>query len=306
MRICSFLPSATEIIYALGLEDELYGVTHECDYPLDAKNKEKLTSSNIPPNLSSKEIDDQVRNYLQKGKSIYSLDYEALERARPDVIFTQELCEVCAVSFGEISRAASSLPRKPKVISLDTFTLKDILDSILGVGSECSRSKEASEFVFGLEQRIEKATLLAGKEYREIKTKVLFLEWVEPLMSGGHWMAELIGRAGGKDGFALHGKNSRVIEWKSVKEFAPDLVVVAPCGYNTERAESEAASLKKLDGWSDLPAVKNNQIYASDGNAYFSRPGPRIVKGLEILTKILNPKVLDYTFGESDYKRISI
>ncbi len=163
MRICSFLPSATETIYALGLEDELYGVTHECDYPPRAREKPKLTRSEIGYSKDSKEIDNKVRSALQNGEQIYALDFEAFSNASPDIIFAQELCEVCAVSFGEIHRAVSKLPKQAEIVSLDTFTLKDILDSILKIGSKCNRSKEANELVSILNSRVENVTLLAGQ-----------------------------------------------------------------------------------------------------------------------------------------------
>ncbi len=311
MRICSFLPSATEIIYALNLQDELYGVTHECDYPPEARKKPKLTANNLAYSTNSKEIDASVRESLQNGSPIYHLDRAALSKAAPDIIFTQELCEVCAVSYGEIQRASAKLPNKPEVVSLDTFTLKDIMNSIKKVGSTCGREKEVDDFVGELNSRIEKATSLVkqiqeSQSGEERKKKVFFMEWIDPVMSGGHWMAELIMRAGGDDIFALHGKNSRRIKWNDVVEYSPDYLIIAPCGFGVERAEREAQVLKELPKWNEIPAVRNHNVYASDGNAYFSRPGPRIVDGLEILVSILNPKLRKYyeKYGANDFKQI--
>ncbi|MDH2899807.1 MAG: cobalamin-binding protein [archaeon] len=306
MRICSFLPSATETIYALGLEDELYGVTHECDYPPRAREKPKLTRSEIGYSKDSKEIDNKVRSALHNGGQIYELDFEALSNASPDIIFTQELCEVCAVSFGEIHRAVSKLPKQAEIVSLDTFTLKDILDSILKIGSKCNRAKEANELVSILNSRVENVTLLAAKQTGSPK-KVFFMEWIDPVMSGGHWMAELMMRAGGDDIFALHGKNSRRIDWKEIVEYAPEYLIIAPCGFEVKRAQKEAKILEGLDGWDQIPAVRNKNVFVADGNAYFSRPGPRIVDGLEILSEILNPQWGNYQnkFGFEDYKRLS-
>lgn len=306
MRICSFLPSATEIIYALNLQDELYGVTHECDYPPEARGKPKLTANNLANSKNSREIDASVRESLRNGSPIYHLDREALSRAAPDIIFTQELCEVCAVSYGEIQRASAKLPNNPKVVSLDTFTLKDIMDSIKKVGSKCGREREADDFVSELGSRIEKATSLGKEVQGEEKRKVFFMEWIDPVMSGGHWMAELIMRAGGDDIFALHGENSRRVNWKDVVGYSPDYLIIAPCGFGVERAEREAQALKELPDWYDIPAVQNKNVYASDGNAYFSRPGPRIVDGLEILVSILNPKLRNYyqNYGANDFKQI--
>ncbi len=303
MRICSFLPSATEIIYALGLQDQLYGVTHECDYPPEARDKPKLTSSALSSSKDSKEIDEKVRSALREGAPIYTLDLDALSSAAPDIIFTQELCEVCAVSYGEIFRAASKLPKRPEVISLDTFYLKDILNSILMIGSKCGKTKEAKALVEKLNARIEQATV--RKPDGGIPKKLFFMEWIDPLMSGGHWMSELIDRAGFHDPFAMPGKNSVRVDWERVREYAPEYLVIAPCGFGVQRAEEEAQVLKKMEGWKDLPAVQNHNVFVADGNAYFSRPGPRIVDGLEILTCILNTdKQQNYHFGTSDYTRI--
>jgi iron complex transport system substrate-binding protein len=306
MRICSFLPSATEIIYALNLQDELYGVTHECDYPPEAKGKPKLTANNLAVSTNSKEIDASVRASIHNGRPIYHLDRDVLSSVAPDVIFTQELCQVCAVSYGEIQRASAKLPNNPEVVSLDTFTLKDIMDSIKKVGSKCGREKEADDFVGVLNSRIEKATSLVKEVQGDEKRKVFFMEWIDPVMSSGHWMAELIMRAGGDDIFALHGKNSRRVEWKDIVEYSPDYLIIAPCGFGVERAEREAQVLKELPNWYDIPAVRNHNVYASDGNAYFSRPGPRIVDGLEILVSILNPKLRKHyeEYGPNDFKKI--
>lgn len=303
MRICSFLPSATETVFLLGLEDSLYGVTHECDYPEAAKAKPKLTSSALSNSVSSKDIDDKVRKSLSSGEGIYSLDIKALEKASPDLILTQELCEVCAVSYGEIFRAASNLQKKPEIVSLDTFTLHDILSSIDTVGKKCGRTDEANGILDSLNNRIEKVTELAS---RPQKKRVFFMEWIEPVMSAGHWMPEVIMRAGGDDIFGLHGKNSRKVEWKNVVDYKPDYIIVAPCGFGVERARREAKVLKKLEGWSELPAVISGNVFLADGNAYFSRPGPRIVDGLEILALILNPDVeQDHAkkYTDNDYSK---
>ncbi len=306
MRICSFLPSATEITYLLGLDDHLFGVTHECDFPADARNKPKLTSSNLSdPASTSREIDEKVKNSLSSNEGIYSLNFEALRRADPDIILTQELCEVCAVSYGEIYRAAVSLPKKAEIVSLDTFTLSDILESIITVGKKCGRKDEAVAIVEGLDARVRQVTELSvGIDAR--KKRVFFMEWIDPVMTAGHWMPELIMRAGGDDIFAQHGKNSRRIEFKEIVEYKPDYLIISPCGFGVERARKEASGLKKLEGWSELPAVQKNNVYLADGNAYFSRPGPRIVDGLEILSLILNPDLqndFERRYSEKDYSK---
>ncbi len=306
MRILSFLPSATEIVYLLGLDDQLYGVTHECDYPEGALTKPKLTSNAISSgNATSKQIDDRVRGSLTAGKGIYSLDYQLFRAAKPDVIFTQELCEVCAVSYGEIYRAASSLPKKAEVISLDTFTVDDILAAIITVGSTCGKELEAKRLVESLNVRIKRVTDLVGNLQKKGKKsrRVLFVEWIDPLMSGGHWIPEMIKRAGGTDLFGIHGENSKRVNWIDAARSSPDLIVVAPCGFAVERARIEMKQLKKLPSWEGVPAVKNGNVFVADGNAYFSRPGPRIVEGLEILASMINPELEEFAnkFSHLDY-----
>jgi iron complex transport system substrate-binding protein len=292
-RICSFLPSATEIVYSLGLESQLFGVTHECDYPPEARKKPRLTTNLLPATaLSSIEIDHSVKDALSTGRGIYGLDFEALKHASPDIIFTQELCEVCAVSYGEIFRAAQKLPAKPEVISLDTFTLGDILGSIHTVGERCGKAGEAEEFVGALQRRIEHVTSLAKNGPSTKPKRVFLMEWIDPIMTAGHWNPEVVRIAGGEDSLAQEGKNSRRVSWEEVRSYAPDYLVIAPCGFGVERAEIEAcAVLPKLDGWSELPAVKNGNVFVADGNAYFSRPGPRIVDGIEMLACMLNPNL---------------
>lgn len=304
MRICSFLPSATEIIYSLGMGNELRGVTHECDYPIQVQSKPKLTRSLIPSNntTGSSSIDSAVRESLGRGNGIYEIDFNVLSEADPDIIFTQELCEVCAVSYGEIYRAAQKLARKPKVVSLDTFTLKDILGAIKTVGKYCGRKDASTKLVNQLERRIANVSTLTRSKKKS--NKVFFMEWIDPIMCGGHWMSELIELSGGHDPFAQHGKNSRRVEWNMVREYAPEILVIAPCGFSVERARREARLLEKLDGWNEIPAVQNRRVYIADGNAYFSRPGPRIVDGLEILCSLINPDLasnFDGKYGPNDY-----
>lgn len=308
LRICSFLPSATEIIYSLGMGNELQAVTHECDYPPEAQAKPRLTRSLIPSTqaTSSSAIDFSVRESLGRGNGIYEIDFNALTKADPDIIFTQELCEVCAVSYGEIYRAAQKLARKPKVVSLDTFTLKDIFETIKTVGKWCGREDNARKLVEQLEQRtLNVSTLTRSKKKSK---KIFFMEWIDPIMCGGHWMSELIELSGARDPFAQCGKNSRRIEWTKVREYAPEILVIAPCGFGIERAKSEAKLLTKLEGWKKIPAVQNARVYVADGNAYFSRPGPRIVDGLEILCLLINPDLasnFDRRYGPNDYALFS-
>ncbi|MGI0084231.1 MAG: cobalamin-binding protein [Nitrososphaerales archaeon] len=301
------MPSATEAIYALGLEDELYGVTHECDYPKDARSKPRLTKNKLKDNASSNEIDKEVRNSLGTGEGIYELDFENLAMAAPDIIFTQELCKVCAVPYGEIHRASMKLSKNPKIVSLDTFSLSEILVSIKTIGSSCGRNAEAARFVESLESRIERVTnLVLSTRLGSPPKSVFFMEWINPAMSCGHWMPEIISRAGGKDVMGVHGENSKRVEWNEVVKASPEFLVIAPCGFGVEKAGAEARQLSKLKGWKEIRAVRESKVFVSDGNAYFSRPGPRIVDGLEILASILHPELtgnFGNSYGEKDYRR---
>jgi len=308
LRICSFLPSATEIVYALGVEDSLLGVTHECDYPADARSKPKLTKSLLATEQDSATIDKAVRESLGHGAGIYEINFDALSKANPDLIFAQELCEVCAVPYGEIFRAAKKLGSNPEVVSLDTFTLSDILAAIKTVGEKCGRLQRAEGLVESLNERIRKVQTLTSAKARK-KSRIFFMEWIDPIMSGGHWMPELIEIAGGTDAFSERGKNSKRVKWRSIIDYSPDYLIIAPCGFGVQRAAKEAEALKGLEGWNELPAVKNGNVYVVDGNAYFSRPGPRIVDGLEILAEILNPGLsskLGTVYGEKDYTRLHL
>ena len=312
MNICSFLPSATEIIYALGLESELCAVTHECDYPEAAKSKPKLTASAIEyvaaGSSSSQLIDSQVKESLASGKGIYSLDFSVLSKAAPDLIFTQELCEVCAVSYGEIYRAAQKLAKQPRIVSLDTFYLRDILEAVRRVGREAGKDSVANDLANSLEERINTTSRLCSDFSNGLAPKVFMLEWLDPIMCSGHWVSEVVRRAGGRDDFGKDGKNSYRVPWEQVKEYAPDYLIIAPCGFGVRKAEEEARqTLPRLDGWSDLLAVRKDQVFVADGNAYFSRPGPRIVDGLEILASILHPEVTAYQekFGSGDFVKFS-
>lgn len=286
----------------LGLEENLFGVTHECDYPDGAKTKPKLTQ-NLLNASTSFEIDRAVRESLKGGRGVYSINGENLRNAAPDIIFTQELCEVCAVPYGEIFRASRKLPNIPEIISLDTFTLNDILQSIGTVAKKCGKEEKGKAIIRRLEERIDTAKQISSS--RE-KKRVLFIEWVNPIMSCGHWMPELIDIAGGRDLFGVNGKNSKIINWKDVLSASPDYMIIAPCGFNTARAQEEARYLTKLEEWEGISAVRNKNVYIADGNAHFSRPGPRIVDGLEILVSILNPSS-SYAgkYGDAEYLRFS-
>ena len=294
MRICSLLPGATEIAYALGLGDQIVGVTHECDYPADAQQKPVMVHSAIDAQrMSGREIDRKVGELLEAGKGLYSIDAQAFGAAAPDVILTQGLCEVCALDYNEVVKAAERLPHRPKIISLNPHNLSELLDDIARVGAATERQSAAATLVCALRQRIEQ---VAGRE-PDKRPRVVCLEWFEPLFSAGHWAPEMVALAGGIDMLGRRGEPSAKIEWRQVIEARPDVILLMPCGFDVRRTVKEATPLRALPGWNDLPAVKSGNVFALNGNAYFSRPGPRLVDGLEILARIIHPETVTWSLA---------
>jgi iron complex transport system substrate-binding protein len=290
MRIVSLLPSTTEIVYALGLGEQLAAVTHECDFPEQVQGVPIVTRSALDHSTSSSsEIDAVVRSQLRDELSIYHLDRELLATLKPDLILTQALCEVCAVSFGEVAAAARELPQEPVVLSLEPTRLDEIFGTILAIGNATMRREEALTLVASLRERVEQIrSRTAQIAYRP---RVLLLEWFDPLYGPGHWTPELIQIAGGRSVFGSAGTPSQRISWESIIAFAPEVIVLCPCGFTLERALIEAdAILPYRPGWDALPAVRNGRVFAVDGNAYFSRPGPRIVESLELLASFIHPE----------------
>jgi iron complex transport system substrate-binding protein len=291
VRICSLLPSATEIVFALGLGDSLVGVTHECDYPRETAQIPKVTRSHIPPGISSRQIDSATSSALNQNGSLYELDVELLEKLRPDLILTQRLCAVCAVSFDRVEEAVAGLPSRPAVLNLEPHSLADILASI-GIVANAITGREAvieraEELISGCEARINRIRRRTASLAQ--RTRVFCMEWVDPPYCGGHWMKELVEIAGGRDDLANLHRPSYRIEWKRVVEFAPEVFVLTCCGFSLERVEQEAECLARFEGFHALPAAKTGRVYATDGSAYFSRPGPRIVDSLEILAHLIHP-----------------
>lgn len=286
MRICSLLPSATEIVFALNLGSQLEGVTHECDYPLEARAKRILTRTVLAPDLSSAEIDEAVQRGLTEGGTVYHLNEEALRAADPDLVLTQELCEVCAVAYNEVIEAVGRLPRRPAVVNLEPNTLGDVLDTIRTVGRVARRTATARKLTAGLQSRLD---AVAARVRDCPRPGVVCLEWLDPLMAAGHWVPEMVDLAGGRELLGRKGAPSRRIEWSAVAEAAPEVVVLMPCGFDAQRALADLPLLERLRGWQDLPAVRDGRVHAVDASSYFSRPGPRLVEGVEILAGLLHP-----------------
>jgi iron complex transport system substrate-binding protein len=282
----SLLPSATEIVYALGLGERLVGVTHECDYPEAARGKPQLTSSALPSAANSAEIDRHVRASLHSGSSLYALDAGALERLAPDLIITQELCAVCAVSYEIVARAARRLTSDPRIVSLEPSSLEDVFANIATLGELTGASDAATEVVGGLRARIAALQAHVARQCGP-RPRVLVLEWSDPPMSGGHWTPDLARLAGGECVLGNPGANSRVLAWEAIASADPDVVIVAPCGYGLEATLAAATELEAQPLWRSLRAVRDGRAYALDGNAYVNRPGPRLVDTAELFTSIL-------------------
>ncbi|HJU13507.1 MAG TPA: cobalamin-binding protein [Candidatus Nitrosotalea sp.] len=298
-RIVSFLPSATEILYELGVGDKVLAVTHECNFPSESRSKPKVIHSAFDPaKMSSKEIDKKVEELMKSGNDIYVLDEQVLRNANPDLIIAQGICEVCSPHTREVEKALSILQSKPEVLILDPKNLDDILDNIVEVGVKVGRQKEAKEFVSRLQARINRV-----KETRKgALPKVLCIEWLDPLFTAGHWVPQMVELAGGINGISKTGERSRKMDLDEVAGFDPDIVILMPCGFGIKRTLEEYEKLLENKKWKKLRAVKEGQVYAVNANEYFSKPGPRTVTGVEILAKIINPD----TFRDIEIPKNSI
>ena len=287
MRICSLLPSATEIAFALGLGDQVVAVSHECDYPPEASNRPILTKSSIHQKIHrSHDVDGEVE---QRGGDIYEIDEKLLAKLKPDLILTQELCNVCAVSYAKVKEAARVLDADTKIVSLEPTNLEEIADNILLVGRMTGKLAEAEKVASHLLERINKVKAETRGVGR--RSRVFFMEWLQPPWVGGHWIPEMVDYAGGVDGLGRLGKPSHRIRWDEIVEYQPEIVVLSPCGFDANQVMEEAGVLSSYDGWERIPAFKDSRIYAVNASAYFSRPGPRIVDGLEILAHIIHPEL---------------
>lgn len=292
MRIVSLLPSATEIIYALGLGDELVGVTHECDWPPDTATKPIVTRSvHDHASRSSREIHDLVGASVHGGSSLYVLDEVALEAAEPDLIVTQELCAVCAVSYREVNEVARAIDADIQVVSLEPTSLEGIFNTITTVGAMAEAEDEAVDLVEHLRSRLGTVEQRV-QERRDAGVRgprVVGLEWLDPPFAIGHWVPEQIQRAGGWDLLGEPGERSRETTWRDVADVDPEMLVLMPCGFHLPETVAEWERTPKPRRWSELEAVRRGQVFAVDGSAYFSRPGPRVVDGIELLAEIFDP-----------------
>ena len=303
-RIVSFLPSATELLYEFGVEDKLFGVTHECKYPVTATLKPQVISSVINSDeLTSNEINTITCTLLRDGKNIFELNKKNLLDADPDLIISQETCEVCAAYTTQIKTALDVLPRTPELYSMDPHNLKEIIQSVTKLGKILQQDKKALEIVTVLEKRIQNIK----NSKNNILPKVLAIEWIEPFFTAGHWIPEMIEFAGGINLISKTGEHSRRMDVNEIMNSDPDIIILMPCGFDTKRTISEYNSiLKENSAWNSLNAVKNNQIFAVDANSFFSKPSIRTIEGLEILAKIIQPdKFNDLIVSSNSFSNIS-
>lgn len=293
MRVVSLLPSATEIVYALGLGDALVGVSHECDFPEDARRKSKIIEPLFQSEtMDSRKIDALVIDSMKQGRSIYRIKIDELRRANPDLIITQELCDVCAVGANDVRDAAKQLEKPVSILTLDPHTLQDVKSDILKVGETLERTEEAARLVSELERKTESIRRLTRAAERR---RVFCVEWLNPLMNAGHWVPEMVEYAGGVDGLARKGEPSRYLDWGSVADYDPEILVLMPCGFTTQRTITEADHVLSLREIRNTTAIREGRVYATDGHNYFSRSGTRLFDAIRILAQMIHPEIFSET-----------
>ncbi len=288
-RIVSLLPAATEIAAVLGLMDQVVGVSHECDFPSTANERPRVTHCPLHhTGFASGEVDAWVRRALRENGTIYTIDEPLLRKLRPDVILTQKLCDVCAVGYGTVARLAATLPEPPTVLNLEPSSLADILENIHQVAEVCGVPERADMVGTQLSSRVETVRKRAAQVHH--RPSCFLMEWVDPPFCAGHWGPELVEIAGGSDPLGRKYQKSVQIEWEQVLKAQPEVIVLALCGYDAIRAERDLELLRTYPGFDTLPAARDNRIHVVDANAFFARPGPRIVDSLELLAGILHPE----------------
>lgn len=299
-RIISFLPSATELLYEFGEQEKIFGVTHECKYPEEAKTKPQVISSAINSDtLTSIEINDQTCKFLNEGKEIFLLNEENIRKARPDLIISQETCEACAAYTNQVIKTIQLLQNKPHVFSMNPHNLEEIIFSVTDLGKILQKEDKAEEIVFSLKKRIQRIRSIENNRV----SKVLAIEWIEPFFTAGHWIPEMVNYAGGLNMISKSGESSRRLSIEEIIESDPDIIIMMPCGFDVDRTILEYNKiLKNQTKWRTLRAVKNNKIFCVDANSFFSKPSIRTITGLEILAKIIQPeKTFDIKVPENSF-----
>ena len=301
MRICSLLPSATEVIALLGLSDELVGISHECDYPPSVRSVPVMVEPMIPSHgLASADIDRQVSQLVASGQRLYRLKDNLLQQARPDLVLSQDLCHVCAVTPDQLHDALGSMPRQPTVLTLNPSTVHDVIDDVIRIGDAANRSAEGLRLAAQLRDRLN--AIRTRVQSISHRPRVVCIEWLSPLYVAGHWVPELVQLAGGQDVLAQPGSPSRVVTWDEVLDATPDVLIVMPCGFSVERTHTELFQLMQHPGEWDLSSDLAQRTFLVDASSYFSRPGPRLIDGIELLAAILHPSDRDHIHESMAYR----
>ena len=303
MKICCLLPSATEIAYAVGLGNEVAGVTYGCDYPVDARRKPVVVRSKLPRELTASEIDRQVGEFVARGESLYRIDTEALQQIQPDLILTQELCHVCAASPDDIFSALEGLSKAPKLLTLNPHTLSDVWNNIREVGGATGHDDEANALASRLEKRVREVNRLV---FDRPRPRVVCLEWLDPPYIAGHWVPEMVSVAGGLDVLGHIAQPSFRTDWSTVLAAQPEFIVMMPCGYGLQETVDEYAKLNRPADWDSVSAVRNDRIFAVDATSHFSRPGPRLAEGVETLASIFHQELVPPTWFNGRASRCSV
>jgi iron complex transport system substrate-binding protein len=302
LRLVSLLPSATEMACALGLADQLLGITHCCDYPPEIRGKPLVVHGNIPVGeLSLSEIDSAVSASLAQGESLYHVDEQLLRELAPTHILTQDLCQVCAPAGSEVTRALKALPHQPQVLWMSPHSIEEIEGDLRKLGKATGREAEAEHLIATGHRRLKNISERVAQATH--RPRVFCAEWIDPLFCAGHWTPEMVEIAGGTDVLGRKWADSVRLTWDAVREAAPELLILMPCGYNLASAKAQAAWLFQQPGWAELPAVRNDRVFAVDAG-YFSRPSPRVVDGTELLAHLIHPELFDWTGATDAFEKL--
>lgn len=304
-RIVSFLPSATEMACALGLADQLVGITHECDYPPEVRDKTVVVRNVLPiETMSQLEIDEAVAQRMRDGLSLYQVDEKLLRELAPDLILTQNLCQVCAPSGNEVAQVLKVLPQQPEILWLTPKSLDEIFANVMELGAATGRVREAEQLTAAGRERLEKISAVT-RELSE-PPRVFCMEWLDPVYCSGHWMPEMVAIAGGVDELGQSGSDSIRIPWDDVVNWAPEVLIITPCGFNLDKVIEQTPPLFDYPGWAELPAVRNRRVYAVDANSYFARPSLRVVEGTELLAHLIHPDLFAWQGPVEAFARIDV
>ncbi len=288
---------------ALGLGNQLVGITHECDYPPEVEGKPVVVRNILPiEKMSQPEIDAAVTQRIRDGLSLYQVDEKLLQELAPDIILTQDLCQVCAPSGNEVTQALSLLPKKPQILWLTAKSLDEIFDNLRELGQATGRLREAEELIAAGRERLEKIASVTRNLSQ--RPRVFCMEWLDPVYCSGHWVPEMVGIAGGKDALARKGADSVRIPWNDVLEWAPEVLIITPCGFNLDRVIEQTPQLFNYPEWAELPAVRANRVYAVDANSYFARPGPRVVDGTELMAHLIHPELFSWEGSPAAFRPV--